>query len=53
MREEKSWSVLRSGLIPRFGGSFFVTNHPSFSKLIIIFGGIQHDPDGLIPYRCK
>jgi len=41
-----------SNLIPRFGGSFFVTTHQKFSKLIIIFGGIQHDPDGLVAFRC-
>ncbi|CAD8181769.1 unnamed protein product [Paramecium octaurelia] len=52
MRQHKQWQVLMSNLIPRFGGSFFVTSHPQFSKLLIIFGGIQHDPDGLVAYRC-
>ncbi|CAD8085594.1 unnamed protein product [Paramecium primaurelia] len=52
LRKQQNWQVLMQNLIPRFGGSFFVTDHKQFSKLIIIFGGIQHDPDGLVAFRC-
>ncbi|CAD8094533.1 unnamed protein product [Paramecium sonneborni] len=52
MRQQRPWEILMSNLIPRFDGSFFIQHHEQFSKLMIIFGGVQHDPDGLIQFRC-
>lgn len=47
------WEKLDIKLENRFDGSFFISQDPIFDKLVIFYGGLSQDPDGLVNYACK
>ncbi|CAK86346.1 unnamed protein product (macronuclear) [Paramecium tetraurelia] len=49
----RRWEQMKNNLVERFDGSFFTITHQQFDKLIIFFGGVTKDPDGLTNYRCQ
>ncbi|CAD8098080.1 unnamed protein product [Paramecium sonneborni] len=49
----RKWEQLRNNLVERFDGSFFTISHQQFDKLIVFFGGVTKDPDGLPSHRCS
>ncbi|CAD8176358.1 unnamed protein product [Paramecium pentaurelia] len=49
----RKWEQMKHNLIERFDGSFFTISHQQFDKLIVFFGGVTKDPDGLPNHRCQ
>ncbi|CAK89090.1 unnamed protein product (macronuclear) [Paramecium tetraurelia] len=49
----QKWEQMKNKLVDRFDGSFFTITHEQFDKLIVLFGGITKDPDGVPNYRSQ
>ncbi|CAD8157352.1 unnamed protein product [Paramecium octaurelia] len=49
----RRWEQMKNNLVERFDGSFFTITHQQFDKLIIFFGGVTKEPDGLTNHRCQ
>ncbi|KAM3129453.1 hypothetical protein pb186bvf_018445 [Paramecium bursaria] len=47
------WEDIKKKLLPRYDGSSFIVEQTAFGKIMIFYGGLTRQPDGLAQPNCQ